>query len=849
MACVSCKYPRFWDGERCACPAAVPEGARCTVAGDIVSEVLQRTAVSYEVVFRDVPRAGGAINDVTVGASAILSDMLERSAADCYETGGREACNALANLCVLQLHSRDSIPCQLYQELVDSRGDMTYHDGSLGDIEWSYSLPWLFYPRDVETFLRSNNVKTRVRFGGGGGGSDSDPIVSKLSFRLARYALNGTFLGWQRFEKQFQLCGGFKAEQDLWTSVAVNYRNRCKVAMQDLLYSAEGQHGPEFVDIYLEDGKDSLYPVPIVIENFPDNEDASIQPELLTRRFFLVDAVSGIESQASPGSEPLAIRYLSKFHLELTLQDGGDRGEDGHIYPPVARIRYEARDPQEARGVENPAEFRVSYVVEESRILDFINTWDYMIIASMLAGLIIGLMKLYRYTKVSRSSEGNEGNEMELLFELILTGTDVGSAALFFVLFFITLYWVCFFKLQASVHTILPADDGEIWYRFRVCVICTTVGRAASVLWMMWRQTSVDIFLLDWTEPKERVANKGDPEHSIEEAPISCWRTIFTANEWNELQTLRKTSLEFTMFMVVLLLEGIGLQNGAEVNPDAGDISKTRVVETSQLLRFGITSVVFLLVEVFGIVALTLLRKYYLGDPLCDFVDLLWLSNISVLILDNCAGYYLHGKFTGPDVDTDIEGLKVALVSEVSNLRGFSQDDEVQTYMIFVPSEFRSKLSSFLRKVEDKHNRDVLDYAMRGPQDVATDAALQEKCAELQRELRKEFESIRGKFSEHIRIPSLTSHWTQIPPNDSMRDTVLWEDRWNAFGGILFYGNELSLFMLQVMIFTVIDLRAKSATFSGAITYLVMRLLSFVRDQWGKDNLSKKALIDRRFLI
>jgi len=86
-------------------------------------------------------------------------------------------------------------------------------------------------------------------------------------------------------------------------------------------------------------------------------------------------------------------------------------------------------------------------------------------------------------------------------------------------------------------------------------------------------------------------------------------------------------------------------------------------------------------------------------------------------------------------------------------------------------------------------------------------------------------------------------------PHLTLHVLSLREDRWNAFGGILFYGNELSLFMLQVMIFTVIDLRAKSATFSGAITYLVMRLLSFVRDQWGKDNLSKKALIDRRFLI
>ena len=54
-----------------------------------------------------------------------------------------------------------------------------------------------------------------------------------------------------------------------------------------------------------------------------------------------------------------------------------------------------------------------------------------------------------------------------------------------------------------------------------------------------------------------------------EAAPISCWRTLFVANEWNELQTLRLTSPAFSLFLLVSLLEHIMQQHTSPVLPDA----------------------------------------------------------------------------------------------------------------------------------------------------------------------------------------------------------------------------------------------------------------------------------------
>jgi hypothetical protein len=80
---------------------------------------------------------------------------------------------------------------------------------------------------------------------------------------------------------------------------------------------------------------------------------------------------------------------------------------------------------------------------------------------------------------------------------------------------------------------------------------------------------SVDIFFLDWEKPRRILAKGGGRE---EPGPISAWRTLLVANEWNELQTLRFTCPTFTLltavravwasrgFMLALQYPTLGLQ-------------------------------------------------------------------------------------------------------------------------------------------------------------------------------------------------------------------------------------------------------------------------------------------------
>lgn len=63
-------------------------------------------------------------------------------------------------------------------------------------------------------------------------------------------------------------------------------------------------------------------------------------------------------------------------------------------------------------------------------------------------------------------------------------------------------------------------------------------------MWMIGEQCTVDIFLLDWENPKPSTDDM-----------VSVWRMYFVANEWNELQVTRKSSPSVQIIASLLILE------------------------------------------------------------------------------------------------------------------------------------------------------------------------------------------------------------------------------------------------------------------------------------------------------
>lgn len=82
-----------------------------------------------------------------------------------------------------------------------------------------------------------------------------------------------------------------------------------------------------------------------------------------------------------------------------------------------------------------------------------------------------------------------------------------------------------------------------------------------EVIHLIWRQSSIDIFFIDWERPRacsSMAQSRSQLTSTVSdnlEQPVSIWRTYFVANEWNEIQTTRKTSLFFQLVLTVFVLK------------------------------------------------------------------------------------------------------------------------------------------------------------------------------------------------------------------------------------------------------------------------------------------------------
>ena len=143
------------------------------------------------------------------------------------------------------------------------------------------------------------------------------------------------------------------------------------------------------------------------------------------------------------------------------------------------------------------------------------------------------------------------------------------------------------FKGQTEIFLTLPEGDQEI--AFITLLVTAFVFRLATVFYLIWKQVTVQIFLIDWEKPKEQVNGNS--------VPVSIWRTYFVANEWNEIQSLRKIRPVPVLLAVLLFLEVVGLVHLSERDPSS-NITRTSGRYSSphsSVLRFSIAVVFYLI--------------------------------------------------------------------------------------------------------------------------------------------------------------------------------------------------------------------------------------------------------------
>jgi meckelin len=298
--CVSCPDPQMYFDTDYSCKCA--EGFLMTGEASVgVQSCIERyptIASDYsKAAFISPVIAGGAEPRVDFTLDSItFSHYYLMAASQCeyfQHVSGLTACQILGNLCVMNNYDVGSAPCKQFLA-VSQRRSKTYHTQE----EWKQTLPWLYYSGEGNDVINDNGIKMKMAF------NAEANAATTLSFKLAKYRLDGSFVGIEDLSDQFKFCSDSTDNNNVeWKSFGKGYRVEMSCNIKTLLKKQMHLYDMYVVDTGVEACKgnqndsECLYPVPVLNRNFMKsggfpNMNVNVEDEAndqYTRRFFLFD--------------------------------------------------------------------------------------------------------------------------------------------------------------------------------------------------------------------------------------------------------------------------------------------------------------------------------------------------------------------------------------------------------------------------------------------------------------------------------------------------------------------------------------------------------------------------------
>lgn len=179
-------------------------------------------------------------------------------------------------------------------------------------------------------------------------------------------------------------------------------------------------------------------------------------------------------------------------------------------------------------------------------------------------------------------------------------------------------------------------------------MISAFIAQGVYVIHLIYKQCTVDLFFVDWETSKSRTGGisgtlrRDESDETVDlvstETQVSIWRTLFVANQWKSLQIYRRVHVPLTLVCLYVILTGWKVKYVATPQPNISNLTPDK---TSPILQFSINSLVW-----WGLCFAQFSFRYLIMDrfyrhKILQYIDLLSLSNISLLILDESC----HGMF------------------------------------------------------------------------------------------------------------------------------------------------------------------------------------------------------------
>ncbi|KFP15504.1 Meckelin, partial [Egretta garzetta] len=776
--------------------------------------------------------------------SAWFLKNLQSSASACWLYSNLTACQALGNMCVMNMNSLSSSTdaCGLFQYIYVNTARL----GIVHSINfWRHNLPWLYYgeqPGLASQVLEANH-KVGVGFIGFFIFFHHQDV--KLQFIAASFDAAGNFLKWQNLEGGIlQLCPDTPTKLNAAYVFGTTYQQSCKISVSKILLDFDN---PIFYDLFLEyiadNGKQSLWAVPVLNLNLQYsemfvNQGSNMNNWLLTRRFFLVDTLSGKDNDL--GKRPRVIRVASKITISIRL---ASHTRKGTIYPPLLTVAYTDVLVQNPETESVVVSFSVNYEMNQS---------EAQIQTNITLGVLGGLAVLWSLLKTAgwKRRTGSSIIDLQTILKFLLFYAG-DLANVFFVITVGTgIYWLVFFKAQQFVSVLLPLPSQE--EDFVTYIACAFSLKALQFLQLLFSQLTIDIFFIDWERPRGKVlkAVEGEGVTKSAPAPVSIWRTYFIANEWNEMQTMRKINPLFQVLAVLFFLEVVGFSNLALMDSSSSltRSSESYIAPWSRILRFGVSAALWLAIAFLQVIFFSVFYERFVEDKISQFIDLCSLSNISVFLLSHiCFGYYIHGRSVHGHADTNMEEMNMNLKREAENLcsqRGLLPNTDIQTFQISISRKMRMHYDRIHEAITRK----------RGPArllDSSANAFEQSTRAynTMNKFLSSFIDHVHKEMDYIVKDKLLLERILGMEFMEPIEKSVFYTDERQSFTDVLYYGNETTLLIFDILFFSIVDLASQSFVLAAILTYLQQEIFSFIRNTLGRKNLASKTLVDERFLI
>lgn len=135
------------------------------------------------------------------------------------------------------------------------------------------------------------------------------------------------------------------------------------------------------------------------------------------------------------------------------------------------------------------------------------------------------------------------------------------------------------------------------------------------------------------------------------------------------------------------------------------------VVNNNIFLKVAVGAMVYLVLYVLQRIYNFLIYERFIDNCLQQFIDVASIANISVLILINSYGFYIHGRSVHGRSDIDTFSMILQFKREEENLcghRGLLQGSDHTTFTIIAPKNLRlfyEKLINGLFQNKTSHNQ------------------------------------------------------------------------------------------------------------------------------------------------